>query len=419
MTTGHLVPHLELALVGDENLGQFDDARGQLVTDGHLELLPLEGAEQVVVLQVVVVNHALDEGVVALIPGPTVGVDDAEVERLKGTLRELHTLLDLHLLVVVLHALGGLAADDLHQLLHEGLAQCCSFLVEFSVNGLEDGLVGRLGLAVLDHAGEQHLVDDDSAGARSEFERCVLDVSGLVTEDGAEELLLRAGIALPFRRDLADEDVPGTHVGTDADQAVLVEILGGLLADVRDVRGQLLLAALGVADLEAVLGHVEGGEHVLADHALADDDGVLEVVSLPRHEGDLHVLAERELAGLRGVTLHHDVALFDPHALRHDGLQIDAGALVRLGELGDVVDLDVVLEGDEAVILIHLVPDVDLVCGLMLDNTIALGRHQHAAVSGHLALESRAHDRAVRTHQRHGLAHHVRSHQRPVGVVIL
>ena len=208
-------------------------------------------------------------------------------------------------------------------------------------------------------------------------------------------------------------------MGTDADQAVLVEVLGGLLAHVRDVRGQLLLAALGVADLEAVLGHVEGGEHVLADHALADHDGVLEVVSLPRHEGDLHVLAERELAGLRGVALHHDVALLDPHALRHDGLQVDAGALVRLGKLGDVVDLDVVLEGDEAVILIHLVPDVDLVAVHILDDTVALGRHQHAAVAGHLALESRAHDRAVRTHQRHGLAHHVRSHQRPVGVVVL
>ena len=114
-------------------------------------------------------DHTLDQGVVALVAGPAVGVDDAEVERLKGTLRELHALLDLHLLVVVLHTLGGLAANDFHQLLHEGLAQCGGLLVEFSVDGLEDGLVRCLGLAVLDHAGEEHLVDDDPVGARSEL----------------------------------------------------------------------------------------------------------------------------------------------------------------------------------------------------------------------------------------------------------
>ena len=256
VATGHLVPHLQLALVGDEDLGQLHDARGELVPDGHLELLPLEGAEQVVVLQVVVVDHTLDQGVVALVAGPAVGVDDAEVQRLKGTLRELHALLDLHLLVVVLHALGGLAADDLHQLLHEGLPQCGGLLVEFSVDGLEDGLVRRLGLAVLDHAGEEHLVDDDPVGTRSELQGGVLHVSSLVTEDGAKQLLLRARVALALRRDLSDEDVPGADVGTDADQAVFVEVLGGLLAHVRDVRGQFLLAALGVADLEAVLGHV-------------------------------------------------------------------------------------------------------------------------------------------------------------------
>ena len=66
-----------------------------------------------------------------------------------------------------------------------------------------------------------------------------------------------------------------------------------------------------------------------------------------------------------------------------------------------------------------MVADVDLVAVHILDDTVAFRRHQHAAVASHLALESGADDRAVRAHERNGLAHHVRAHQRTVGVVVL
>ena len=58
---------------------------------------------------------------------------------------------------------------------------------------------------------------------------------------------------------------PGLHLGADADDAALVEVLERLLADVGDVAGDLLGAELGVAGLDLELLDVDRGEEVLLD----------------------------------------------------------------------------------------------------------------------------------------------------------
>ena len=101
-----------------------------------------------------------------------------------------------------------------------------------------------------------------------------------------------------------------------------------LLADVRDVPGDLFLAELGVARSDLELLDVDRGEVVLAHQALGDEDGVLEVVPLPWHEGDDGVLPERKLAEVgRGPS-----AMMSPASTRSPrrttGLLVDAGVLV-------------------------------------------------------------------------------------------
>jgi hypothetical protein len=71
----------------------------------------------------------------------------------------------------------------------------------------------------------------------------------------------------------------------------------GLLADVRDVAGDLFLAELGVARVALELLDVDRGVDVFLDQLLGDEDRVFEVVAAPGHERDDHVAAERELAG--------------------------------------------------------------------------------------------------------------------------
>jgi hypothetical protein len=51
---------------------------------------------------------------------------------------------------------------------------------------------------------------------------------------------------------------------------------------------------------------VDRGEDVVAHDALRDQDRVLEVVAVPRHEGDEHVAAQRQLAQIgRGAVGDH------------------------------------------------------------------------------------------------------------------
>jgi hypothetical protein len=60
------------------------------------------------------------------------------------------------------------------------------------------------------------------------------------------------------------------------------------------------------ADLEFL--DVDRGEDVVAHDALGDQDRVLEVVAVPRHERDEHVLAERQLTQVGRRAIGDDIA---------------------------------------------------------------------------------------------------------------
>ena len=94
----------------------------------------------------------------------------------------------------------------------------------------------------------------------------------------------------PFGVILPIEDIAGLHLGADADDAVVVEVLERLLTDVRNVTGDFLRSELGVARGDFEFGDVDGGVDVLASPSRSEITmAVLEVVAVPGHEGDQHV----------------------------------------------------------------------------------------------------------------------------------
>ena len=220
-------------------------------------------------------------------------------------------LLEKDLALVVDELAGrGLTDELLLEAAEEGVAEDLHLLVALLLEaGLLVGLDVLRALVLLRSlAGEDAGVDDDAADARGDAQRAVTDVAGLLAEDRAEELLFGRELGLALRRDLADEDVARLHLGADADDAALVEVLQGLFADVRDVAGDFFFAELRVAGDALELLDVDRGEDVVLGDALADEDRVLEVVALPRHERDEHVLAERELAHVGRRAVREDVA---------------------------------------------------------------------------------------------------------------
>ncbi len=188
-------------------------------------------------------------------------------------------------------------------------------------------------------------LDDRAGDARRHPQGGVAHVRGLLAEDGAQELLLRRHRALALRGDLADQDVAGIHLGTDIDDAGLVEVLERFLGDVRDVAGDLLRPELGVAGHHLELLDVDRGEHVILHDPLGEQDRVFEVVAVPRHERDEHVPAEGQLAEFRRRTVGDDLALLHRLADADQRLLRDAGRLVGALELLQAVDVDARLGG--------------------------------------------------------------------------
>ena len=173
---------------------------------------------------------------------------------------------------------------------------------------------GRQLVVVL--AGEHPDADDLAGLAVRHLQRRVADLARLLTEDRAQQPLLRGQLGLALRGDLADQDVAVADLGADADDAALVEVGQHLIGDVRDVPGDLLGAQLGVAGIDLVLLDVDRGEHVLFDQAVGEDDRVLVVVAFPRHDRHEQVLAERHLTVLGARAVGDDLARLDPLARR-------------------------------------------------------------------------------------------------------
>ena len=192
---------------------------------------------------------------------------------------------------------------------------------------------------VLVVAGEHPDADDLAVLAVRHLQRGVAHLARLLAEDRAEQALLRGQLRLALGRDLADQDVARLDLGADPDDAALVEVGQHLLGDVRDVPGDLLGAQLGVAGVDLVLLDVDRREHVVLHETLREDDRVLVVVALPRHDRHEQVLAQRHLAVLGARPVGEHLAHLDPRALVHDRLLVGAGALVAAAELVQPVGL--------------------------------------------------------------------------------
>ncbi len=179
-----------------------------------------------------------------------------------------------------------------------------------------DDLVDTGGQLVAVFAGEDLDIDDDAGFAVRDLQGGIADLAGLFAEDGAQQALLSRQLRLALRGDLADEVIAGGDLRADADDAVFVEILEGVLADVGDITGDLFRPQLRVAGLGLVLFNMNGGEDILAHQALVQEDGVLVVVAFPGHEADQHVLAQCNFALRAGGAVGNDLIRLDPLADR-------------------------------------------------------------------------------------------------------
>src|SRR6516165_2492761 len=188
--------------------------------------------------------------------------------------------------------------------------------------------------------GEDAHFDDCSGNSRRQPQRSVAHVRSLFAENRTQQLFLGRHRRLALGSDLPDEDIARLHLGADINDARLVEVLQCLFADIRNIAGDLLLTELGVARHDLELFDMDRGKYVVGDDPLGDQERILKVIPVPRHECAQHIPTEGKLAqSCRGairddVARHHVLTDFDEWLLG------DASVLVRALELQEIVNVD-------------------------------------------------------------------------------
>ena len=167
---------------------------------------------------------------------------------------------------------------------------------------------------------------------------------------------------------------------------------------------------------------MQRGKRIFTHQTLVDENSVFEVVAAPAHERHEQVLAERELAAVGGRTIREAIAKLDLVALLDDRLLVEASSRVAAAELLKVVAPDAILGIVRELRLagrkLAVLGDDDHFCRDVSDNTVGERRDDDLRVLGSDAFKAGTDIRTLRSHQRHALTHHVRSHERTVGVVV-
>ena len=161
---------------------------------------------------------------------------------------------------------------------------------------------------------------------------------------------------------------------------------------------------------------MDGGVGVFLDQPLRYEDGILEVVSVPRHEGHQHVAAQGQFSHVGGRPVGQHVAALDLVADLDQRSLVDGGVLVRTRVLDQVVDVHARLTGPRLVVVD---PHHDAAGIHRIHATAAAGHDGDAGVHGHDALHAGADQRFLALDRGHGLPLHVGAHERAVGVVVL
>src|SRR5712664_1025935 len=271
VAAGHLVTDGKLALHGDIDLDQLDDARRQFVALLEL-ILALFGdlAEHVDLPRGHLLDFLdfLDEQGIFFVELQALEV--ARGDFFDNLARQLGALGQQALvgLLVVQVGLKNLAAEQIVQALEALIREDADFVGEVflqleNLRGF-DGLVALVFFSAL--AGKDLDVHDGVLDARRAIERSVANVAGLFTEDGTQQFFFRRKRGFAFGRDLADKNVAGLHHRADADHTAFVEVAKEGLADVGNVARDFLGAEFGVARFDFVLLDVNRSVIVVLHH---------------------------------------------------------------------------------------------------------------------------------------------------------
>ena len=258
-------------------------------------------------------------------------------------------------------------------------------------------------------------VDNGTRDTVRYAQRRVFNVRRFLTEDRAQQFLFRRQLGFTFRRYLTNQNVAAGHFRTDINDTGFIQFRERSFTHVRDVSGDLFRPQLGVTGHARQFLNVDSGETVFLDNTLGNEDGVFEVVTVPRHERYTHVLTQRQLTEVGGRAVCQHVAALNRFAQGHARHLVDAGVLVRTGVLGQVIDVDTCFA---RVHLVFVNFDNDTGSIHVLNGTATFSHGSNTGVNGNSTFHTGTNQRLISAQSRNRLTLHVRTHQCTVGVIV-
>ncbi|MNC02411.1 hypothetical protein D3C75_497860 [compost metagenome] len=246
-------------------------------------------------------------------------------------------------------------------------------------------------------------------------QRRVFNVRRFLTEDRTQQFLFWRQLGFTFRRYLTNQNVTTGHFCTDVNDTGFIQLGERSFTHVRDVSGDLFWPQLGVTGHTCQFLNVNRGETIFLNHTLGDEDGVFEVVTVPRHERYAHVLTECQFTEIGRRTICQHVAALNRLTQGHTWHLVDAGVLVRTGVLRQVIDVDTCFAR------IHLVFvnfDNDTGSINVLNSTATFSNCGYTGVNGNSTFHTGTNQRLISAQSRNRLTLHVRTHQCTVGVIV-
>src|SRR5690606_18074043 len=300
----------------------------------------------------------------------------------------------------------GVVFNDL-QLVVQVLAVATQFIIN-------DGLGTLVTLDTF--TGKDLNVDHRTDHARRHAQGGVFNVRGFFTKNGAQQLFFRSQLSFTLGCHFTDQHVVGTYFGADVHNAGIVQTVQLNFGQVADIAGDILRSQLRVTGNNRQLFDVNRSVAIISHDLLGDQNRVLEVVAVPGHKGDQHVLTQRQFAQVsrcavsQHVTTRHDIATFDDRTL------VDVGVLVGTGVFGHVVDIYTDLTC-HVLVIVHT--NNHALCINVHHHTATTGLYGRTRVNRYRTFDTGTDQRLLRAQARNCLTLHVGAHQCSVGVIVL
>src|SRR5690606_6163016 len=96
-----------------------------------------------------------------------------------------------------------------------------------------------------------------------------------------------------------------------------------------NVAGDFFFAKLRITGLHFVVLDMDGGEDVLGKDLFVNENGVLVVITTPRHERHEDVLTKGQVSQVGGGTIGNHIAGVDDVTFLNKGLLVNRRILVR------------------------------------------------------------------------------------------